>query len=69
MKAKEKAKELHRKFYLFNGESDSWDIAKQCALIVVDEIIKANPHSNPFNTEVCSTMEYWQQVKQEIENL
>jgi len=69
MTPKEKAKELHRKFYLLNGESDSWDIAKQCALIAVDEIIKANPHSNPFNTEVCSTMEYWQQVKQEIENL
>lgn len=42
---------------------------KQCALILVDEIILANPHSNPFNTDVYSTMEYWQEVKQEIQNL
>jgi hypothetical protein len=45
------------------------EIAKRCALIAVDEIISSNPHSNPFNTNVESTMEYWQQVKQEIQNL
>jgi hypothetical protein len=44
-------------------------IAKQCALIAVDEIIRSNPHSNPLNTNVESTMEYWQQVKQEINKL
>ena len=43
--------------------------AKQCALIAVAEIISSNPHSNPLNTNVESTMEYWQQVKQEIEAL
>jgi hypothetical protein len=43
--------------------------AKQCALIAVQEIILSNPHSNPFNTDVYSTMSYWQEVKKEIENL
>jgi hypothetical protein len=43
--------------------------AKQCALIAVDEMIMSNPHSNPFNTNVYSTMGYWQEVKQEIEKL
>jgi len=43
--------------------------AKQCALIAVQEIILSNPHSNPFNTDVYSTMSYWQEVKTEIEKL
>ena len=42
---------------------------KQCALIVVNEVISSNPHSNPLNTNVESTMSYWQEVKQEIEKL
>ena len=43
--------------------------AKECALIAVNEIINSNPHSNPLNTEVYSTMEYWLEVKKEIEKL
>lgn len=43
--------------------------AKRYALICVDQIIAANPHSNPFNTDVHSTMSYWLEVKQEIEKL
>ncbi len=43
--------------------------AKQCALIAVDYIITSNPYSNPFNTDVYSTMSYWQEVKTEIEKL
>jgi hypothetical protein len=43
--------------------------AKQCAMIAVDQIILSNPHSNPFNTNVYSTMDYWQQVKTEIKKL
>jgi hypothetical protein len=38
-------------------------------LIAVEEIINANPHSNPLNTDVYSTMEWWQEVKQEINKL
>jgi hypothetical protein len=43
--------------------------AKECAILAVNEIINSNPHSNPLNTEVYSTMEYWLEVKKEIEKL
>ena len=72
MKARDKAKELVGQYinllsgHIFNG---SFDIAIQCALIAVDEIINSNPHSNPFNTNVESTMSYWQDVKHEIKKL
>lgn len=71
MTAKEKAKKLLEKFeQLLNNNDRYWKSeAHDCALIAVDEIIKANPHSNPFNTDVCSTMNYWQEVKREIKNL
>lgn len=38
------------------------------AILIVTEIINANPNSNPFNTDVYSTMSYWLDVKKEIEN-
>ena len=44
-------------------------VAKQCALIAVQYIITSNPHSNPLNTDVYSTMKYWEEVKQEIQKL
>jgi hypothetical protein len=43
--------------------------AKECAILAVNEIINSNPHSNPLNTEVYSTMDWWQEVKKEIEKL
>ena len=43
--------------------------ARECALKVVRHKISANPHSNPLNSEFRSTMEFWYEVKQEIENL
>ena len=45
------------------------DLIKECALIAVNEIINSNPHSNPLNTDIYSTMGYWQEVKQEIQKL
>ena len=77
MTPKEKAEFLVHKhrMILMNEDTDCGEeilvsiISKKCALIAVDEIIKANPHSNPFNTNVYSTMDYWQDVKQEIEKL
>ena len=42
---------------------------KGCALMAVNEIILSNPHSNPFNTDVYSTMDYWLEVKEELEKL
>ena len=60
MKPKEKAEELVKKFpyrlfyYRF--------VAKECALIAVDEIL--NAHLFDLDEK-----EYWQQVRTEIENL
>ena len=69
MTPKEKSKELIDKFTFQCKECDyNWN-AKQCALIAANEIILANPHSNPFNTNVYSTLDYWQEVKQEIQKL
>ena len=63
MKARDKAKELVGKYInLLNG---SFDIAIQCALIAVDEIMQEMDNvmlPNPFN-------QYWEQVKQEISKL
>lgn len=69
---KEKANRLVADFIKHSrAEKDIKPIqsAKQCALIAVNYIITSNPHSNPFNTEVYSTMGYWKEVKQEIEQL
>lgn len=66
---KEKAIELIDKMlFSYQGHIDEYT-ARQCALVAVDEIIKANPHSNPFNTDVFSTMDYWIEVKEEINKL
>jgi len=43
--------------------------AKKCALVAVQEIICSNPHSNPLNTDVTSTMKWWMDVQEEIEKL
>lgn len=76
MTSKEKAEELINKFIphtrVFHevlGWEDYIDSAKQCALIAVTEIINSNPYSNPFNTDIHSTMQYWIDVKKEITNL
>lgn len=63
---KDKAKELVQQFTELGLYIDT---AKQCALIAVQNIICANPHSNPFNTDMHSTMGWWQEVKSEIEQL
>ena len=67
MKAKQKAEYLYNQMY--NQKQIGPEAAKQCALIAVDEIILANPHSNPFNTEIFSTIYYWLDVKKELEKL
>jgi hypothetical protein len=69
MEAKEKAKKLVDRYDSTLTYVESKAKAKQCALIAVDEIIKANPHSNPLNTDVYSTMKYWNEVKEEINKL
>ena len=70
---KEKANELVNKYFLeiegadkyaFNLPSMNLYIAKQCALIAVDEVISViDPETN------YKTWEFYKQVKQEIEKL
>ena len=67
-----KAEDLILKFMRLQEPNYNWfhsKLAKQCAIIAVIEIINANPHSNPLNTDVYSTMDYWIEVKKEIEKL
>jgi hypothetical protein len=69
MEAKEKAEELVLKFLRIENNTPEWfntHIAKQCALIAVDEII--NHHSQEQGLYRIDTF-YWQQVKNEINNL
>jgi len=68
MTPKEKAVEIFNKMCNEVDELLPLDI-KECALIAINEVILANPHSNPLNTDVYSTMDYWQEVKREIEKL
>ncbi len=72
MNPKEKAEQLLLNYLRIDNNTKQWiniHIAKQCALIAVTEIINSNPHSNPFNTDIHSTMQYWIEVKTEIEKL
>jgi hypothetical protein len=68
----EKAKDLIDRFARMDGYDDSIDLSKcefekQCALVVVDEIIEQN---NVWISQTGKgTNNYWQQVKQEIINL
>lgn len=79
MTPKEKAFELSMKFENL-GETDN---AKQCALIAVDEILNAEPrcpsdvdwddvggtHQYYYEAQREESKKFWQEVKQEIENL
>jgi len=77
MEAKDKAKELVSKFrgWAMEGirSNSNFHAAKECAIICVDEIINfGSKNSNwgigePYNS--ISHKGYWEQVKQEIENL
>jgi hypothetical protein len=67
MTPKEKALELVQKYFKANHQPYGFKDAKQCALIAVEEIKEAifwHPYESP-NFE----LEYWQEVKQEIEKL
>lgn len=61
MTPKEKAKEVLLSYsYILNDAR----IAKRCALIAVDEIIKAHIHN-----EGVRHLKWWEEVKQEIEKI
>jgi hypothetical protein len=62
MTPKEKAEELVTKML---KELFDLDLAKQCALIAVDEILNLASFYNDTQGEVT----YWTEVKQEIKNI
>ena len=67
MTPKEKAQELVLKYLRIDNNTPEWfnkHIAKQCALIAVDEII-----NEYFDKCLFSKCDYWQEVKKEIEKL
>lgn len=70
MTPKEKAKELFDKFYMAIPSDEMGlcdEASRQCALIAVDEIIKANPYERN-KTDMDSTIDYWEAVKQNLKN-
>ena len=83
MTPKEKAIELVDKFYQttpneyfvnepigIKGRYKSWEQAKQCALIAVDEILKLeNNNGYYFDGTNVTSISFWQEIKQEIEKL
>ena len=71
MTPKEKAQELFDKFELsFAGvisADEDWEaLGKQCALISVDEVIEAL-HEHHWQNRLI--IDYWQEVKNELEKL
>jgi|688.fasta_scaffold1846696_1 hypothetical protein len=76
---KEKAEELFYKFYLVRNEFGLCKLneytSKQCAFIAIDEIINTEALLNEIDAECIEgysdtiRLEYWQQVKQEIQSL
>jgi hypothetical protein len=63
----EKAKELVLRYLKIDNNTKEWfnsHIAKQCALIAVDEILNINSVDKDF-----SLSHYWLDVKDEIINL
>jgi hypothetical protein len=72
MGPREKARELFQIYLdiLLDAESDKQEIdeaAKKCALIAVDELI--NQCWDYREIDLGLSLEYWQEVKQEIEKL
>ena len=72
MTPKDKALELYNKYEQlgrdFTRGVSMKEFAKQCALIAVEEILKTNPYEWD-GEDLNLNIEYWQEVKQEIEKL
>lgn len=73
MTPKEKAAELVDKMSMHQNVYQGKQLAKLCALIAVDEILKSNPIqplSFMLESEALDAgQDYWKEVKQEIEKL
>ena len=68
---KDKAKELVLKYekILFNRftTEEDWVKCVECALLAVDEILSLNVFE--YYSDWTNTIEYWEEVKREIEKL
>jgi hypothetical protein len=53
--------------YLPSGDSN-YEIAKQCTLVSIDEVI-ANIEPSVSMDVISARIKYWEQVKQEIKNI
>ena len=76
MTPKEKAEELYCQYdRLFKAPFKKHQQLKECALIVVDEIINSSPSlpilgdSGSYGEDIELSKIYWEEVKQEIEKL
>jgi len=69
MTPQEKAKEIWKDVMKLNYWGAGHKNTKAVAIYTVNQIILANPHSNPLNTDVHSTMGYWNEVKCELEKM
>jgi predicted SPOUT superfamily RNA methylase MTH1 len=67
MTAKDKAKELVDKYWNYSPGTLFFEDAKECALIAVDEMINYLLDSDW--ALINNKAKYWQEVKQEIQNL
>ena len=67
MTAKGKAFELVSKMCLLDCRDENIIIAKQCALICVDEILES--HYKVLVGVMPKVYDYWQEVKEEINKL
>jgi len=69
MTPKEKAEELVNKYsiWCWNEVVCDYEIAKQCALIAVDEILDSIIKINQYDFATLNY--YWNEVKQELEKL
>lgn len=70
MTPKEKAKQLVNQYEHSTYSQVQGELAKQCALITVDEMLTfVSDNIQIFIDADTSFITYWQEVKQEIENL
>ena len=65
MTPKEKAEELHVEYWYLTNDAR---LAKQCALIAVDEHISEHTFKNPIKWNI-ERINYWREVKEELEKL
>jgi hypothetical protein len=73
MTHEQKAKDLVNKFLEYSDAADEHGFAKKCASLAVDEIMHAliyppNPNENRQVVHI-NTLNWWKQVKKEIQKL